>query len=88
MNNNCNNCVNSILNLNEGYLIEYDIEFPKEYNNYYNDLPLAPENIVIDPTWLSPIQRKSGKSNELHSIDKNTRLAPNLFNKTHCIIFR
>ena len=55
MNSNCNTCDNSILNLNERYLIEYDIEFKNEYHNYY-DLPLAPKNIVINPKWLSPNQ--------------------------------
>ena len=45
---NCNDCFSSILNLENGYLVEYDIIYPKKLHDYHNDLPLAPENIVIN----------------------------------------
>ena len=77
----CNICKNSVLNLDEGYLIEYDIEFPNSHHNYYHDFPLALENLVIDPKWLSEAQREVTKP------DKSTRLTTNLFNKRHYVSF-
>ena len=72
---NCNDSFSSILNLEYGYLVEYDIIYLKKLHDYHNDLPLAPENIVINKSLLSPIQQK-------HKLDKGTRLTPNLCNKT------
>ena len=45
--NDCNDCYCSILKLQDGYLIEYDIKYFKELHDYDNDVPLAPDNIVI-----------------------------------------
>ena len=81
LNTECNIYKNSVFNLFEGYFIEYDIEFPNSHHNYYNDFLLAPENLVIDPKWLSEAQREVTKP------DKSTRLTTNLFYKPHYLSF-
>jgi hypothetical protein len=80
MNDSCDACKNSILNLDESYLIECDIEYPEELHDKHNDLPLAPENIIITPNMLSAKQREN-------KLDKGTRLTPNFRNKKHYILF-
>ena len=37
-----------------GYLIECDLEYPKELHYLYNDYPLAPEKLIVQDDWLSP----------------------------------
>ncbi|CAF2154096.1 unnamed protein product, partial [Rotaria magnacalcarata] len=46
------NAINAILetsnNSKKGYILEVDLEYPKELHDLHNDYPLAAENIVID----------------------------------------
>jgi hypothetical protein len=76
----CEQCNKSIFNLDESYLIECDFEYPKDLHDIHNDLPLAPENIIIKPDMLSAKQREN-------KLDKGTRLTPNLRNKNHYYLF-
>ena len=68
-----------------GYIFEVDLEVPKQYHDYYNDYPLAPETLEIDESMLSPFQEKYFP--EKHK-EKTVKLAPNLRDKeryvTHC----
>ena len=40
-------------NSSTGYILEVDLECPKELHDMFNDYPLAPEKINIQKEWLS-----------------------------------
>jgi len=54
--------VEKILNYNEndskGFIIECDLEYPKELHDKHNDYPLAPENINVNEKMLSKYHKK------------------------------
>ena len=35
-----------------GYILEADLEYPKEFHDIHNNYPLAPEKINIPKEWL------------------------------------
>ena len=37
-----------------GFFVEVDIAYPSSLHDSHNDLPLAPEKILIRKSWLSP----------------------------------
>ena len=40
----------------EGYILEVDLEYPKELHDTHNAYPLAPEHMVIKKDWMSEYQ--------------------------------
>ena len=51
-----------ILNIPEdskfGYILEMDLEYPKELHDKHNLYPLSPEHVQVTEDMLSPFQRK------------------------------
>ena len=68
-----------------GYVLEVDLECPKELHDMFNDYPLAPEKINIQKEWLSKYCLKI--ANE-HNITTGTvkKLVANLMNKNNYVI--
>ena len=66
------------------YLIECDLEYPKEWHDLHNDYPLAPEKLIVQDDWLSTVC-KNLKKNGLAS-DKTTKLTPTLLNKKEYVL--
>ena len=42
-----------------GYFVECDLTYPDDIQEYTNDFPLCPENVVITYNMLSPFQKMS-----------------------------
>ena len=72
-------------NSSTGYILEADLECPKELHDMFNDYPLAPEKINIQKEWLSKYCLKI--ANE-HNITTGTvkKLVPNLMDKNNYVI--
>ena len=74
-----------ILNVPEdsklGYILEVDLEYPKELHDKHNLYSLAPEHVEVTDHMLSPFQQENFPSTH-GSIQK---LGPNLHNKNKYI---
>ena len=72
-------------NSSTAYILEVDLEYPKNLHNEHNDYPLAPEKINIQKELLSDYCLKI--VNE-HNITTGTvkKLVPNLTNKNNYVI--
>ena len=69
-------------NSNIGYVFEVDFDVPDEVHDRHNDYPLAPENLTIDETMLSPFQHQFPDNQKIPS----KKLAPNLRPKKNYVI--
>jgi hypothetical protein len=68
-----------------GYLVEVDLEYPERLHNIHNDLPLAPERMIIPEAWVSDYQRTL--VNELGGkFSGCEKLVPNLCRKEKYIV--
>ena len=69
----------------EGFVLEVDLEYPKEVHELHNDYPLAPNKIEIKREMLSEYQLKIA---DLHNVPIGNvkKLVPNLFDKEKYVI--
>ena len=44
-------------NVSKGYILEADLEYPKELHAARNDYSLAPERLEVKKTWMSGYQK-------------------------------
>ena len=65
-----------------GYILEVDLEYPKELHDKHNLYPLAPEHVQVNDDMLSAFQRKY-----FPSIRGSVRkLVPNLYSKEKYVV--
>ena len=62
----------------KGYILEVDLEYPKELHDSHNAFPLAPESIIVPKEWMSNYQLELLRDRPAPKVYK---LTPNLRNK-------
>ena len=65
-----------------GFFVEVDITYPSSLHDSHNDLPLAPEKITIQNSWLSPYAQSF---NVKLPNDGRKKLVETLLDKTHYV---
>ena len=66
-----------------GWILEVDLEYPKELHAKHNDYPLAPEKLSVKEEWLSPYQTELLENKSMINVSK---LVPNLMDKKKYVV--
>ena len=79
-----------VMSINEksdiGYLLEVDLEYPKELHELHNDYPLAPEKRAVSSDMLSKYCKNIADKYGIKVGDVK-KLIPNLTNKTKHVLY-
>lgn len=73
------------VNRKTGYILEVDLEYPKELHELHNGYSLAPERRVVPHEWYSSYQKKLAEKLGLKE-DKTEKLLLTLQNKTKYVL--
>ena len=68
-----------------GYILKFDVAYPDELHELYNDYPLAPEKLAVSYDMLSKDCKKIAGEYETKVVDVK-KLIPNLGNKTNYVV--
>ena len=73
-------------NTSTGYILQVDLEYPKNLHYEHNDYPLAPEKIKIQKEWLSNYCLKIANEHNI-STGTNKKLVTDLMDKNNYVIY-
>ena len=78
-----------VMSINEksdkGYILEVDLEYPKEFHKFHNDYPLAPEKLAVSNDMLSTYCKNIADKYSI-KVGDIKKLIPNLGNKTKYVV--
>ena len=69
-----------------GYILEFDLKYPKELHELHNDYPLAPEKLTVTNDILSNCCKSIADKYEIKVGDLK-KLIPNLANKSKYVVY-
>ena len=69
-----------------GYILEVDLEYPKNLHYEHNDYPIALEKINIQKEWLSNYCLEIANEHNI-STGSTKKLATNLMDKNNYVIY-
>ena len=72
-------------NIDMGYTLEVDLEYPEELHNLHNDYPLAPDSVLVSNDMLGDWQTYHAELLNIKE-DKTKKLCPNLNNKSKYVV--
>ena len=65
------------------YIVQCDLDYPKELHDAHNEYPLAPERLILHEEMISETQKQIVKCYNIpRSAMTQTKLVPNLMSKT------
>ena len=80
----------NVITINEksdiGYILEVDLEYPKELHELHNDYPLAPKKLAVSSDMLSKYCKNIADEYDIKVGDVK-KLIPNLGNKTKYVLY-
>jgi hypothetical protein len=69
-----------------GFMLEVDLSYPPRLHDLHNDLPLAPEKLIVSDDLLSPYQLELKKELGPSHSAKVGKLVPNFFPKSRYVL--
>ena len=69
-----------------GYILEVDLEYPKELHELHNDYPLASEKLVVSSDMLSTYCKNIADKCDIKVGDVK-KIIPNYSNKTKYVLY-
>lgn len=69
-----------------GMILEVDLEYPSEIHDLHNDLPVAPEQMIVHPDMLSPYSKRAANALNAKRGINVSKLIPNLNNKCKYVV--
>ena len=67
----------------KGWILEVNLEYPKELHQLHNDYPLAQEKLAVKKEWLSEYQTELLENKGMINVSK---LVPNLMDKKKYVV--
>ena len=69
-----------------GFLLDVDLRYPSTLHDKHNDLPLAPEHLIVESNQLSEHQQRLQEETQSNTNSKVKKLVPNFYEKERYVL--